>query len=78
MWFLHCKFEGEEELLRLKYGMSQEHSSTYAIYGGAVPIRDIGVNGVIAVVVVSGLKQREDRGVLSDVIKENWEMGNFE
>ncbi|RYO80885.1 hypothetical protein DL766_010448 [Monosporascus sp. MC13-8B] len=76
--FLGCKFEGDEEPLRLKYGMSQEHSSRYAICGGAVPIRDMGVKSVVAVVVVSGLKQRGDRGVIVNVIKENWERGDSE
>ena len=45
----------------------------YAIHGGAVPIRVQGVEGVVAVVVVSGLKQHEDHGVIVDVVRENWE-----
>jgi uncharacterized protein (UPF0303 family) len=32
-----------------------------------------GVDGIVAVVVVSGLKQHEDHGVIVDVINSNWE-----
>lgn len=45
----------------------------YAIKGGGVPIRVRGVEGVVGVVVVSGLSQMEDHGVIMDVIEENWE-----
>ncbi|KAK0712446.1 hypothetical protein B0T26DRAFT_676905 [Lasiosphaeria miniovina] len=71
-WYLHCKYGGDEEAFRLKFGMSAEQASQYAIHGGAVPIRVRGVEGVVAVVVVSGLKQAQDHGVIVDVIKENW------
>jgi uncharacterized protein (UPF0303 family) len=52
-----------------------EVPSQYAIYGGAVPSRVRGIEGIVAVVVVSGLKQsgREDHGVIVEVIKENWQ-----
>jgi uncharacterized protein (UPF0303 family) len=72
-WFLHCKFKGDEEIFAAKYGLSKQQASAYAIHGGAVPIYVEGVEGVVAVVIVSGLKQHEDHGVIVDVVKENWE-----
>ncbi|KAI0425164.1 hypothetical protein F5Y09DRAFT_112637 [Xylaria sp. FL1042] len=72
-WFLHCKYGGDEEAFRRKFGMSEEVAGGYAIHGGGVPIRVDGVEGIVAVVVVSGLKQHEDHGVIVDVINSNWE-----
>ena len=37
--------------------------------GGGVPIRVTGVEGVVAVVVVSGLKQDQDHGVIVEVVQ---------
>jgi uncharacterized protein (UPF0303 family) len=71
-WLLHCKFDGDEQAFAAKYGLGPDQAGRYAIHGGAVPIRVRGVEGVVAVVVVSGLKQHEDHGVIVDVIKENW------
>ncbi|CAN8097540.1 unnamed protein product [Discula destructiva] len=71
-WLLHCKYDGDEAAFRAKFGMSEEIAARYAIHGGAVPIRVQGVAGIVAVVVVSGLKQHQDHGVIVDVIKENW------
>jgi uncharacterized protein (UPF0303 family) len=71
-WFLHCKYAGDEEAFRAKFGMSQDQASQYAIHGGAVPIRVRNVEGIVAVVVVSGLKQHEDHGVIVEVINNNW------
>ncbi|KAK7749387.1 hypothetical protein SLS62_008131 [Diatrype stigma] len=72
-WFMHCKFAGDEEAFRAKYGMSPELAQEYAIHGGGVPIRVRSVEGVVAVVVVSGLKQHEDHGVIFDVVREHWQ-----
>ncbi|ROV92459.1 hypothetical protein VSDG_06650 [Cytospora chrysosperma] len=72
-WFMHCKFDGDEATFRTKFGMSEEQAGKYAIHGGAIPIYVRGVEGVVAVVVVSGLKQHEDHGVIADVIMENWQ-----
>lgn len=72
-WFQHCKYAGDEEAFRVKFGMSPEQAEKYAIHGGGVPIRVKGVEGIVAVVVVSGLKQHEDHGVIVDVINSNWE-----
>ncbi|KAI0888702.1 uncharacterized protein GGS22DRAFT_152194 [Annulohypoxylon maeteangense] len=72
-WFQHCKYAGDEEAFRVKFGMSPAQAENYAIHGGGVPIRVKGVEGIVGVVIVSGLKQNEDHGVIVDVINENWQ-----
>ncbi|PYI12711.1 hypothetical protein BO78DRAFT_331578 [Aspergillus sclerotiicarbonarius CBS 121057] len=42
----------------------------YAIHGGAFPVRVRGVDGVVGVIVVSGLKQEDDHQVIVEVVKE--------
>ncbi|KAK3897633.1 hypothetical protein C8A05DRAFT_38806 [Staphylotrichum tortipilum] len=42
----------------------------YAIHGGGYPVRLRGVDGIVAVVVVSGLKQEHDHAVVTETIKE--------
>ncbi|KAF5654216.1 hypothetical protein F25303_1597 [Fusarium sp. NRRL 25303] len=68
-WFMHNKFKGDEVAFAAKYGIADSNKGDYAIHGGAIPIRVQGVEGIVAVVVVSGLKQDEDHGVIADVIK---------
>ncbi|KXJ87004.1 hypothetical protein Micbo1qcDRAFT_167750 [Microdochium bolleyi] len=72
-WLLSCKYAQDEEAFRAKFGMSQDQASRYAIHGGGVPIRVEGVEGIVGVVVVSGLKQHEDHAVIWDVVREHWE-----
>ncbi|KAJ5225916.1 hypothetical protein N7468_007141 [Penicillium chermesinum] len=48
----------------------------YAIHGGGYPIRVRGVEGVVAVAVVSGLKQEDDHQVVAETIKEVLARGN--
>ncbi|KAK1502009.1 hypothetical protein CTAM01_05447 [Colletotrichum tamarilloi] len=72
-WLLHNKLGGDEQLFASKFGMSTEQAGKYAIHGGGVPIRVQGVEGVVAVVVVSGLKQDEDHSVIVDVIKTHYQ-----
>ncbi|KAL0935915.1 DUF967 domain protein [Colletotrichum truncatum] len=72
-WWLHNKFAGDEVRFAALFGMGAEQAGKYAIHGGGVPIRVQGVEGVVAVVVVSGLKQDQDHGVIVDVIKNNWQ-----
>ncbi|KAM0561577.1 hypothetical protein ACHAPJ_002745 [Fusarium lateritium] len=71
-WFMHNKFKGDEVAFAAKYGIADSQKGDYAIHGGAIPIRVQGVEGIVAIVVVSGLKQDEDHGVIVDVIKNNW------
>ncbi|KAI0998191.1 hypothetical protein K3495_g10002 [Podosphaera aphanis] len=68
-WFMACKFGGDEVAFREKYGLGNS-AGKYAIHGGGVPIRVTGVEGVVAVVVVSGLKQDENHAVIVEVIKD--------
>jgi uncharacterized protein (UPF0303 family) len=42
----------------------------YAIHGGGYPVRVRGVEGIVAVVVVSGLKQEDDHAVVAETVKE--------
>lgn len=72
-WYLHCRMGGDEALFYSKFSMSPEQASSYSIHGGGVPIRVEGVEGVVAVVVVSGLSQDKDHGVIFDVVKSNWQ-----
>ncbi|EGX97058.1 DUF967 domain protein [Cordyceps militaris CM01] len=63
---------GDEALFAAKNGLGPEGAGEYAIHGGGVPIRVQGAEGIVAIVVVSGLKQEEDHGVIADVIRANW------
>ncbi|KAG9253148.1 uncharacterized protein F5Z01DRAFT_675533 [Emericellopsis atlantica] len=68
---MHLKFEGNEAAFASKFMLGDE-AGQYAIHGGAIPIRVANVEGIVAVVIVSGLAQAEDHGVIVDVVKENW------
>ncbi|TVY46010.1 UPF0303 protein [Lachnellula occidentalis] len=68
-WYMHCKFAGDEVAFREKYGLGGS-AGEYAIHGGGIPIRVKGVEGVVAVVVVSGLKQHQDHAVVVEIIRE--------
>ncbi len=57
-WWQHNKFQGDEKAFAAKF-MLGESAGDYAIHGGGVPVRVKGVEGVVAVVVVSGLAQHE-------------------
>lgn len=71
-WLLGRKLGGDEAAFAAKFSLSPDAAGQYAIHGGGVPIRVQGVEGVVAVVIVSGLKDTEDHGVISEVIRENW------
>jgi uncharacterized protein (UPF0303 family) len=61
-WYMHNKMQGDEKAFADKYMLGQS-AGEYAIHGGGVPVRVKGVEGVVGVVVVSGLKQDEDHQV---------------
>lgn len=42
----------------------------YAIHGGAFPVRVRSVDGVVGVIVVSGLKQEHDHQVVVEVVRD--------
>ena len=58
-----------EELFKFKY-MLGDSAGSYAVHGGGVPVRVRGVEGVVGVVVVSGLKQEEDHMVVVEALEE--------
>ncbi|KAL3440658.1 hypothetical protein BJX65DRAFT_314608 [Aspergillus insuetus] len=56
-----------------KYGMASYVGGTpdeFCIYGGGVPVKVDGVDGVVAVISVSGLRQEDDHQVIIEVIGE--------
>ena len=57
------KFAGDVKQFAEKYGLGQRVGE-YAIHGGGVPVKVKGVEGLVAVCIVSGLKQHEDHGVV--------------
>ncbi|MCJ1248240.1 hypothetical protein MMC30_005457 [Trapelia coarctata] len=77
-YYMGRKFGGDERKFAEKY-MLGEGAGQYAIHGGAVPVRVEGMEGVVAVVVVSGLRQEEDHMVvvegMEDCIREMGERG---
>ena len=72
-YYLNRQFQGDEAGFKRVYQLSEEQANRYAIHGGAIPIRVQGVEGIVAVVIVSGLTQEQDHGVVADVIKSNWD-----
>lgn len=74
---MNRKFDGDEAGFASKFGISNEKAGEYSIHGGAIPLRVKGVEGIVAVVVVSGLRQDEDHGVIVEVIKEHWKEDEF-
>lgn len=69
-WWMHNKMKGDEAAFKAKYALG-ETAGDYAIHGGGWPVRVKGVEGVVAVIVVSGLKQEEDHGIIVEVLG-NW------
>lgn len=66
-----CKFGGDFSAFCEKYALlSADKAAEYAIHGGAVPVRVEGVEGVVAVVVVSGLSQAEDHQVVMEGLED--------
>lgn len=68
-WYMHNKFSGDEPAFAAKYGLG-ESAGSYAIHGGGWPVRVKGVEGLVAVVVVSGLKQEQDHGIIVQTVSE--------
>lgn len=68
-WFMHNKMQGDEAAFGRKYALG-ERAGDYAIHGGGWPVRVRGVEGVVAVVVVSGLKQEQDHGIIVQCVGE--------
>lgn len=62
--------EGEHLQQSLKDKFEMADPSTYACHGGGFPVRVKNVEGIVGVIVVSGLKQEDDHGVIVDAIQE--------
>lgn len=60
---MHKRFAGDEKKLADKFALGPRVGE-YAIHGGGVPVRVRGFDEVVAVVVVSGLKQEQDHMVV--------------
>ncbi|KAI9848620.1 MAG: hypothetical protein M1830_007281 [Pleopsidium flavum] len=60
---------GDEGRFREKYTLG-DRAGEYAIHGGGLPVKVKGVEGVVAVVVVSGMKQEEDHMVVIECMEE--------
>ncbi|KAK5138492.1 hypothetical protein LTR08_000078 [Meristemomyces frigidus] len=77
-WYMHNKFQGDEPAFAAKHALGAQ-ATEYAIHGGGWPVRVRGVDGVVAVVVVSGLKQEQDHAVIvqtvSEMLEEMGELG---
>lgn len=66
---MHNKLQGDEAAFAAKYALGTR-AGEYAIHGGGWPVRVRGVEGVVAVVVVSGLKQEQDHGIIVQCVSE--------
>ena len=60
---MHHKYEGDKKAFADKFSLGNS-ADEYAIHGGGVPIRVKGVEGIVAVAVVSGLSQEQDHAVV--------------
>ncbi|MCJ1408413.1 hypothetical protein MMC19_002488 [Ptychographa xylographoides] len=67
---MHKKFEGNEAEFAVKFALGVS-ASDYAIHGGGVPVRIQGVEGVVAVIVVSGLKQEDDHMAVVEAMRDS-------
>jgi uncharacterized protein (UPF0303 family) len=76
-WYLHNKFAGDEAEFAKKFALGDK-AGEYAIHGGGWPVRVKGVDGIVAVVVVSGLKQEHDHGIIVQVAAELLEQMGIE
>ncbi|EXJ78528.1 hypothetical protein A1O1_08929 [Capronia coronata CBS 617.96] len=68
-WFMHNKMQGDEAAFKTRYALG-ETAGEYAIHGGGMPVRVKGVEGIVGVIVVSGLKSWEDHQVIVDALEE--------
>ncbi|OAA54600.1 DUF967 domain-containing protein [Niveomyces insectorum RCEF 264] len=57
-----------EDVLRTKFHLGDQ-ANDYVIHGGGFPIRVDGVEGIVGIVVVSGLTQEEDHQVIVESLQ---------
>ncbi|KAJ7485523.1 hypothetical protein FB451DRAFT_1230145 [Mycena latifolia] len=68
-WYMHNKMQGDEAKFAAKY-MLGETAGQYAIHGGGFPVRVKGVEGIVGVIVVSGLKQEWDHQIIVETVEK--------
>ncbi|MCJ1379772.1 hypothetical protein MMC17_002875 [Xylographa soralifera] len=68
-YLMNKKFGGNEQLFAETYALGPQ-AEEYAIYGGGVPVRVEGVEGIVAVVVVSGLAHEDDHMVIIEAMED--------
>ncbi|KAL4788317.1 hypothetical protein BJX76DRAFT_316196 [Aspergillus varians] len=72
--------DGVEEAFVGKFALASssggKNADEFAIHGGGFPVRVQGVDGVVGVIVVSGLKQEDDHQVIVEVVKDFIGLGN--
>jgi uncharacterized protein (UPF0303 family) len=67
-WHMHNKMHCDEKAFADKY-MLRQTAGEYAIHGGGVPVRVKGVEGVVDVIAVGGLKQGEGHMVVIEALQ---------
>lgn len=70
-WYMHNKMQGDEAAFAAKYALGSQ-AGEYAVHGGGVPVRVKGVEGVVGVIVVSGLAQDQDHQVVVESLQQFW------
>ncbi|KAG2106796.1 uncharacterized protein F5147DRAFT_746218 [Suillus discolor] len=65
---MRLSLQTKTKTLQEVYEMSDP--SIYAVHGGGFPVKVEGVEGVVGVIVVSGLAQEDDHSVIVDGIQE--------
>ncbi|KAF2184662.1 hypothetical protein K469DRAFT_579242 [Zopfia rhizophila CBS 207.26] len=73
-WYMQCKFNGDEKAFADKYGLGEGEKGNYAIHGGGYPVFVKGVEGPVGCIVVSGLKQEQDHGIIIKAVEEYREL----
>jgi uncharacterized protein (UPF0303 family) len=73
-WYMHNKFQGDEKAFAEKYTLG-DRAKEFAIHGGGFPVRVKGVEGVVAVIVVSGLKQQQDHQIIVQTCRDFLDVG---
>lgn len=68
-WAMNNKYQGDEAGFAAKFSLGAR-AAEFAIHGGGFPVRVKGVEGVVAVIVVSGLKQNEDHQVVVEALEK--------
>lgn len=63
------RWKGDASAFAEHFGLGMS-AGQYCLNAGGVPIRVRGVEGLVAVVVVSGLSQEEDHQVIHEVLQQ--------